>query len=74
MKKSWILAIALTLGLFGVSFGQETEQEEKREELDEIVIDSRFKIKKENSGKIVHKITPAVIEQNKGKTTLYRHP
>jgi len=70
MKKSWILAGAFALGLFGVSFAQETKQVEEREELDEIVIDSRFKIKKENSGKIVHKITPAVIEQNKGKTVV----
>ena len=68
MNKSWILAGVFTLGLMGVSYAQETKQEDEREELDEIVIDSRFKIKKENSGKIVHKITPAVIEQNKGKT------
>jgi vitamin B12 transporter len=68
MNKSWILAGVFALGLVGVSYAQETKEEEKRENLDEIVIDSRFKIKKENSGKIVHKITPAVIEQNKGKT------
>lgn len=70
MNKSWILAGVFTLGCLGTAFAQETKQEEKREELDEIVIDSRFKIKKENSGKIVHKITPAIIEQNKGKTVM----
>ena len=69
MNKSWILAGFLTLGSLEISIAQETKQEE-REELDEIVIDSRFKIKKENSGKIVHKITPAVIEQNKAKTVV----
>lgn len=69
MKKSWILACVLALGFSGIAAAQETKQED-REELDEIVIDSRFKIKKENSGKIVHKITPAVIEQNKGKTVV----
>ena len=47
MNKSWILAGFLTLGSLGTLFGQETKQEE-REALDEIVIDSRFKIKKEN--------------------------
>ena len=47
MNKSWILAGFLTLGSFGTLIGQETKQEE-REALDEIVIDSRFKIKKEN--------------------------
>jgi vitamin B12 transporter len=67
MRKSWMLAGVLTFGLMGVTYAQETKEDE-RERLDEIVIDSRFKIKKENSGKIVHKITPAVIEQNKGKT------
>lgn len=70
MNKPWILAGILTLGLFSIAYAQENKDEDKREELDEIVIDSRFKIKKENSGKIVHKITPAVIEQNKGKTVV----
>lgn len=58
------------LGFLGTSYAQETKTKEEREKLDEIVIDSRFKIKKENSGKIVHKITPAIIEQNKGKTVV----
>ena len=40
----------LTLGLMGSITAQEKKDEEKREELDEIIIDSRFKIKKENSG------------------------
>lgn len=68
MNKSWILAGICTLGILCVSSAQEKKDEQKREQLDEIVIDSRFKIKKENSGKIVHKITPQVIENNKGKT------
>jgi len=70
MNKSWILAGVFTLGLAGVTYAQETDKKEEREKLDEIVIDSRFKIKKENSGKIVHKITQAVIEQNRGKTVV----
>ncbi|MFD2567518.1 TonB-dependent receptor plug domain-containing protein [Pseudotenacibaculum haliotis] len=70
MNKQWMLAGVCALGLLGSAYAQEKKEQEKREELDEIVIDSRFKIKKENSGKIVHKITPAVIEQNKGKTVV----
>ena len=70
MKKQWMLVGAFALSLLGSAYAQEKKETEKREKLDEIVIDSRFKIKKENSGKVVHKITPAVIEQNKGKTVI----
>ncbi len=79
MKKQCVIIGAIALSLFSTElFSQEKEttsstsvtKKEKREALDEIVIDSRFKIKKENSGKIVHKITSAVIEQNKGKTVV----
>ena len=69
MNKQRILTGICALGMLCVSYAQEAKQED-REELDEIVIDSRFKIKKENSGKIVQKITPEVIEQNKGKTVV----
>ena len=55
MNKQWILAGVFTLGLLSTGFAQEKKDDEKREKLDEIVIDSRFKIKKENSGKIVQK-------------------
>lgn len=67
MKKSFILAGICALGICCVSFAQE-KKDEKITVLDEIIIDSRFSIKKENSGKIVHKITSELIEQNKGKT------
>lgn len=71
MKKQCVIIGALAfLSAFNTINAQEKieEKKEKREALDEIVIDSRFRIKKENSGKIVQKITPKVIEQNKGKT------
>lgn len=68
MNKQWILAGVFALGLLSTGVAQEKKDDEKREELDEIIIDSRFKIKKENSGKIVQKITPKVIEQNRGKS------
>ena len=55
-KKTSILGVlCMLISLF--SFGQE-QDETKVEELDEVVItDSRFKIKKENSGKTVIKIS-----------------
>ncbi len=73
MKKQCIIIGALAFfSAFNIVNGQEKDDNEKErvEELDEIVIDSRFKIKKENSGKIVHKITSKTIEQNKGKTVV----
>jgi vitamin B12 transporter len=61
------LAVLCTVG--SVSAQKKKETEKKRELLEEVVItDSRFKIKKENSGKVVHKITAEQIEQNKGKS------
>lgn len=63
MKKQCFIVGAIALFSFGV-----LQAQEKTVELDEITIDSRFKLKKENSGKVVHKITQKVIEQNKGKT------
>lgn len=69
MKKSWILVGIFALGILCVSSAQE-KKDENSEVLDEIIIDSRFSIKKENSGKIVHKITQKLIEQNRGKTVV----
>ena len=70
MKKLTILMGVFTLGLIFSISAQERVAQDQPEELDEIVIDTRFKIKKENSGKIVHKITPEIIEQNRGKTVV----
>ena len=70
MKKLTILMGVFTLGLIFSISAQEKVAQDQPEELDEIVIDTRFKIEKENSGKIVHKITPEMIEQNRGKTVV----
>lgn len=60
---------ALCLGISMVGFAQEQEESAKLEQLDEVVItDSRFELKRENSGKTVIKITPEDIERNQGKT------
>ena len=70
MKTRLFYASAL-VSLFAFNAANAQEKNKKdRVELDEVVIDSRFKIKKENSGKIVKKITPAMIERNKGKTVV----
>ncbi|NER11976.1 TonB-dependent receptor [Leptobacterium flavescens] len=51
-------------------FAQEKEQEKKKvEQLDEVVVtDSRFELKRENSGKTVIKITAEELEKNQGKS------
>ena len=54
---------------FAFSTLQAQEKKEKIEQLEEVVItDSKFKIKRENSGKVVHKITATEIENNMGKS------
>lgn len=71
MKKQvfYLSALAWLCFIGSVSAQEKTETEKKRETLEEVVItDSRFKIKKENSGKVVHKITAEQIEQNQGKS------
>ncbi|WP_435262347.1 TonB-dependent receptor plug domain-containing protein [Tenacibaculum sp. nBUS_03] len=65
MKKK-VLCLSVLMSI--VTFSLKAQQKEKIIELDEVVItDSRFKLKKENSGKVVHKITPATIKRNQGK-------
>ncbi len=50
-------------------FAQEKEQERKVEQLDEVVVtDSRFSLKRENSGKTVIKITAKELERSQGKS------
>jgi len=47
------------------------QQSEKVEQLDEVVIsDTKFKLKKEHSGKIILKITKRDIQNNPGKTVI----
>ncbi|MCF2873893.1 MULTISPECIES: TonB-dependent receptor plug domain-containing protein [unclassified Tenacibaculum] len=66
MKKQLLIVGAVALSFASTkSFAQE---QEKSEILDEVVItDSRFKLKKENSGKVVHKITAETIKKNQGR-------
>lgn len=68
MKKVNGLGI-LCLGFSWVGFAQQQIDSTKVEQLDEVVVsDSRFKLKRENSGKTVIKISQLEIERNQGRT------
>ena len=63
-KKLWICGAFLCAGL---SYSQQTETE--IESLDEVVlIDSKFELKRENSGKVVAKITAEELERSRGQS------
>jgi vitamin B12 transporter len=67
MKKLKWLGM-LSFGMLSVGFAQ-TQDSTKVEKLEEVVItDTRFAIKRENSGKTVVKITRKEIENNQGRT------
>ena len=69
MNKKTNVLIALLLLLGVNTFAQDEDQDVKTNELDEVVVtDSRFALKRENSGKTVIKITQQEIEQNQGRT------
>ncbi|PHR74507.1 MAG: TonB-dependent receptor [Lutibacter sp.] len=62
-------ALALLLTTASVAFAQENQKE--IEQLDEVVLsDTKFELKKENSGKVIYKITSKEIKQNTGKTVI----
>jgi len=66
MNKRCIVFCATSLVCANVAFGQEKEKVQK---LDEVVVtDSRFELKRENSGKTVIKITQEELKRNQGKT------
>ncbi|MCF7568553.1 TonB-dependent receptor [Sabulilitoribacter arenilitoris] len=68
MKKTNVLGI-LCLGYSLVGFAQKQADSTKVEQLKEVVVsDSRFKLKRENSGKTVIKISQKEIERNQGRT------
>ncbi len=68
MKKANVFGV-LCLGFSLVGFAQEQIDSTKVEQLDEVVVsDSRFKLKRENSGKTVIKISQQEIERNQGRT------
>ncbi|MCF7561391.1 TonB-dependent receptor [Sabulilitoribacter multivorans] len=67
-KKTKVFGV-LCLGLSTVGFAQKQADSTKVEQLDEVVItDSRFELKRENSGKTVIKISNKEIENSQGRT------
>ena len=68
MKKTNFFGI-LCLGMSMIGFAQQQIDSTKVEQLEEVVItDSRFALKRENSGKSVIKISKVDIERNQGRT------
>ncbi|MBU2997413.1 TonB-dependent receptor [Cellulophaga baltica] len=68
MNKKILNFCALALASTGL-IAQEQQKETTVQKLDEVVVsDSRFELKRENSGKTVIKITEAEMERNQGKT------
>ena len=67
LKKKWIAALLLGVIMFG--YAQKQTDSTEVQQLDEIVItDSKFKLKRENSGKVITKITQADLEHQQGKS------
>ena len=70
MKKT-VIKVSAFCTLLAVNFMNAQEAKEKIEQLDEVVItDSRFKMKRENSGKVVHKISTETIKNSLGKSVV----
>ncbi|MFD1615363.1 TonB-dependent receptor plug domain-containing protein [Gelatiniphilus marinus] len=68
MKKTNVLG-TLFFGVSVFAFAQEQTDLTKEQQLEEVVIsDSRFELKRENSGKTVIKISKKEIENNQGRT------
>lgn len=68
MKKQWLIVSAMAF--FGLS-ASVIAQEKDREKLEEVVVTAtKFALKKENTGKVIHKITQEELKQQAGKTVI----
>lgn len=66
-KKTWFFGVLCATSIFG--FAQQQSDSTKVEQLDEVVItDSKFKLKRENSGKVITKITQKELQHLQGKS------
>jgi vitamin B12 transporter len=66
--KTMIFGI-LTIGISTLGFAQQQSDSLKVEQLDEVVVtDSKFKLKRENSGKVITKITQKELKNLQGKS------
>ncbi len=71
MNKNTIYLGVLVLLLTATIVNAQENKQEKVEELDEVFLsDTKFELKKENSGKVIYKITAQEIEQNTGETVM----
>jgi vitamin B12 transporter len=63
------VSVVLTLGISMLSFAQQERDSLKLEHLDEVVItDSKFNLKRENSGKVITKITQKDLQNAQGRS------
>lgn len=66
-KKTFVLGMLCSISMLG--FAQQQTDSTKVEQLEEVVItDSRFKLKRENSGKVITKITQSELQKLQGKS------
>lgn len=73
MKKQFVIVSALAFSFASTTlFAQKNEvQKEKVEALEEVVVTAtKFKLKKENTGKVITKITQEELQQNAGKNVI----
>jgi vitamin B12 transporter len=65
-----IISLGACILVCTISFAQQLQEEEqKTQELEEVVVsDSRFKLKRENSGKTVIQITQEELQRNQGRS------
>lgn len=73
MKKQLLIVgvLACSFVSTNLSAQQKETQKEKVETLNEVVVTAtKFNLKKENTGKVIHKITQKELEQNAGKSVI----
>ena len=72
MKKQLLIVSVLVCNLVNTNlFAQKKQQKERVETLKEIVVTAtKFTLKKENTGKVIHKITQKELQQNAGKSVI----
>ncbi|MBC2845884.1 TonB-dependent receptor plug domain-containing protein [Winogradskyella flava] len=69
MNKTKLFCNILGMGMLSIGFAQTKQDSVKVEKLDEVVItDSRFNLKRENSGKVITKITAQDLEKLQGQS------
>ncbi|MBQ0734291.1 TonB-dependent receptor plug domain-containing protein [Aquimarina celericrescens] len=69
MNKEMFFGAAFLLLGYSVVSGQDTQKKEKVNELEEVVIsDSKFNLKREQSGKVITKISETELERSQGQS------